>query len=386
LTATTVEVGQPAARSTGRPHLDHVDAVRPVKQLGVVSTHTITTFAPGASLLAGGALTLLYVSREAFLFVSACMLTYANPDLARISWRRFIHRRALTIALPYACWTLIYWASLTSFPLSTPRHELDRFLELLQVGYWQLYYLVVIAQFYALFPFVLLLLRATRRHPVRLLAASFGLQLLLTGLLHWNALPWWMESWWATREVTTYQFYLIGGCLVATHLRAFEQWLGDHARTVVAATFVMAGVAEGWYLLDARHVLSWLGAANDPLQPITVPFNIGAILCLYLLGQVLVDARRSVTFRRWVRRGSDNSYGIFLCHTLVIGVLVDVGWGRLTALVPWPIVIVGTVLVIYCSAWALTVLLARTPLSTALTGRNRIRAGAAVVPVGASGR
>ena len=162
------------------------------------------------------------------------------------------------------------------------------------------------------------MLRATRRHPVRLLAISAGLQLLLTGLMHWGALPWWMEGWWATREVSTYQFYLIGGGLVATHMQAFERWLRDHARAVVVATFVLAGVAEAWYLVAAHHVVSWSGAANDALQPITVPYNVGAILCLYLLGQALVDARRSPTLRRWVRRGSDNSYGIFLSHTLVI--------------------------------------------------------------------
>jgi peptidoglycan/LPS O-acetylase OafA/YrhL len=368
LTVTTVEpAGTPAetARPAARPRLDHVDAVRPVKQLGVVSTHCVTTFAPGASLVAGGSLVLLHVSREAFLFVSACMLTYANPDLARIFWRRFAKRRAVAIALPYTCWTIIYWAALTTFPLSSPGAELGRFEHLFFTGYWQLYYLIVIAQFYVLFPLVLLLLRATRRHPLRLLAASAGLQLLLTGLMHWNVLPWWLEGWWATREVLTYQFYLIGGCLAAVHLVPFERWLRAHARAVVVGMIISAAVGEGWYLLAARHVLTWLGSGNDPLQPIVVPFNIGAILSLYLLGQVLVDARRSVRFRQWVRRGSDNSYGVFLAHTLVISTLVAVGWSRLTAAVPWPVVVIGAVVIAYTSAFVLTSLLARTALATA---------------------
>ena len=62
----------------GRQRLDQVDAMRPIKQAGVVSTHTIIAFAPAtAAVLADAALLLLHVSREAFFFISACMLTYA---------------------------------------------------------------------------------------------------------------------------------------------------------------------------------------------------------------------------------------------------------------------------------------------------------------------
>jgi len=61
---------------TTRRRLDHVDAMRPVKQVGVVSTHSLLFFAPLATLSVGGALMLLHVTREAFLFISACMLTY----------------------------------------------------------------------------------------------------------------------------------------------------------------------------------------------------------------------------------------------------------------------------------------------------------------------
>src|SRR5690242_12799412 len=61
-----------------RRRLDHVDAMRPVKQAGVISTHAVLYLAPAAaSLSSGAALLLLHVSREGFFFISACMLTYA---------------------------------------------------------------------------------------------------------------------------------------------------------------------------------------------------------------------------------------------------------------------------------------------------------------------
>ena len=56
--------------------------MRPVKQVGVVSTHTLLFFAPlAAAVTVGASLQLLHVTREAFLFVSACMLTYSVRDL-----------------------------------------------------------------------------------------------------------------------------------------------------------------------------------------------------------------------------------------------------------------------------------------------------------------
>jgi hypothetical protein len=84
-----------------RRRLDHVDAMRPVKQAGVISTHAILYFAPAAaSAGSGAALLLLHVSREGFFFISACMLTYAYTDLNRARLRRFYWRRFLSVGIP----------------------------------------------------------------------------------------------------------------------------------------------------------------------------------------------------------------------------------------------------------------------------------------------
>jgi peptidoglycan/LPS O-acetylase OafA/YrhL len=373
LSSLSVDTAEETQTLAVRPRLDHVDAIRPVKQFGVVTTHSVNFFAPAASLAAGATLMLLHVSREAFLFVSACMLAYANPDLARIQWKTFARRRAASILVPYACWTVIYWAVTATFPLTSATQEVHRLLHLFLTGYYQLYYLLVIAQFYVLFPVFMLVIHATRRHPLRLLAASAALQLTITSLMHWSVLPTHMQGYWATREISSYQLYLVGGCLAAVHLHDFERWLIDHARVVVASTLATAIVAEAWYVLAARHVLTWMGGPSDPFQPIVVPFNVGAILSLYLLGRVMVSSERSARFRAWVRRGSDRSYGIFLGHMVFVSILVDVHWGRLRSTVPWPIIVAGGAVLAYGSAWMLSALLSRTPASMALTGQRRRR-------------
>src|SRR2546430_4869158 len=86
----------------GRRRLDQVDAMRPLKQVGVVSTHSIITFAPAAAaVLSNATLLLLHVSREVFFFISACMLTYAYTGLKRDGWRKFYWRRFVTVGVPY---------------------------------------------------------------------------------------------------------------------------------------------------------------------------------------------------------------------------------------------------------------------------------------------
>ncbi len=93
-----------------RQRLDQVDAMRPVKQVGVVSTHAVIFFAPAwASVTAGAGLLLLHVAREAFFFISACMLTYAYMNLKRSDLKRFYWRRFVSVGIPYLCWTLIYF-------------------------------------------------------------------------------------------------------------------------------------------------------------------------------------------------------------------------------------------------------------------------------------
>ena len=93
-----------------RRRLDHVDAMRPVKQAGVISTHSVLYFAPAAaSLSSGAALLLLHVSREGFFFVSSCMLTYAYAGLNRAQLGRFYWRRFLSAGIPYLCWSVIYF-------------------------------------------------------------------------------------------------------------------------------------------------------------------------------------------------------------------------------------------------------------------------------------
>jgi peptidoglycan/LPS O-acetylase OafA/YrhL len=350
--------------------LDHIDAMRPLKQVGVVSTHALLAFAPGASLAVGGSLMLLHVTREAFLFVSSCMLTYSYRALAASALGRFFWRRFVAVGIPYLCWTAIYFG-ITYRAGRGWGGELGHLGYLVGTGYYQLYYLLVIMEFYLVFPVLLAVLRRTARHG-RILAVSALAQVVLVSLMHWNVLPPQMRGFWATRELTSYEFYLIAGMVVALHLDEVHRWLCDHVRLLLGVTLAGAVVAEVWFVLAARGVLGWLGSSSDPFQPVVIPFNVGAIASIYILGVVLVDRRRSATLRAVVRSGSDNSYGVYLAQMVFILALGGLGWGHVTTVVPWPILSVLTVALVFGACVLLTSVLARTALSKPLTGRARV--------------
>ena len=357
-----------------RARLDQVDAMRPVKQAGVVSTHALLFFAPASAAVASGAaLTLLHVSRDAFFFVSACMLTYAYADLNRAGLGRFYWRRFVSVGIPYLCWTAIYYLYLLpTWHYGSVTAALWGLPHLLYVGYYQLYFLLVIMQFYLVFPLVLLLLRRTERHHGLVIAITAGVQVLLVIGMHWQVLPSGMRGVWAQREAPTYVLYLIGGAVVAFHLREIHEWVCRNARLVVALTAVAALAAEAVYYLAQDGVTTVLGSGNDPFQPSVIPFNVGAIACLYLVGVALVRPGRSQRTRAMVRSGSDNAYGVYLAQLVFINALVWLGWKRLTGTVPWPLLCLLTVVVVYLASFALTSLLARTPLALPLTGRKQV--------------
>jgi peptidoglycan/LPS O-acetylase OafA/YrhL len=241
---------------------------------------------------------------------------------------------------------------------------------LLGTGYYQLYYLIVVMQFYVIFPLLLFLIRRIHRHDL-LLAVSGIVQVVFISLVHWGVLPSTMRGFWASREITSYQFYLLAGMVVAFHLDQVHDWLRSHVRLIVLATVVTAAVAEAWFTIATTGAESWLGDASDPFQPIVIPFNVAAIAAIYVLGVYLVDERRSRRTRAIVRVGSDYSYSVYLAQMVFITALTWLGWRSLDHTFSWPVVSVATMGLVYLACVVLGVLLARTRLSVALTGRPR---------------
>lgn len=366
--------------------------MRPLKQAAVISTHALIFLVPVADAATGNNLLILtHFSREAFLFVSSCMLAYSYRDLNRFGATTYWKRRFLSVGAPYLAWTLIYFfytslAAQRSFPYYSASSVniwsvagLDRLAGLTTSGYYHLYYLIVIMEFYVLFP---LLLRAIRR------AGRWHALIMCTALL-WqilNALFWpeiysiavrlhiasaGSQSFWESRLVTSYALYIVAGIIVAMHLNAVHEWIVAHRRLIVIETLAAAALALGLNQVSMTGFTARLvHPGTNPFAIIVIPYYVGAILCVYLLGVVLVDARRSQRTRAAVKSGADNSYGVYLSQMLWIPLIVRFHEHHLTQ-VPWPLVVLATIVVVYALGFLFTAFAARTPFARALTGRSR---------------
>ncbi len=374
----------PAAPASPRPRLHHVDYMRPFKQGVVITTHSLLLFAPAASAATGAALLVTHLGRFAFMFISAAMLVYAYPHLERGNLGRFWRRRLLAVAVPYALWTVFYffWENVpgvsamyrpTGGLTGSASTSLAHFGYLLVSGYYQLYFLVLLLEFYIVYPLFLWLLRRGARRPWLLLATSAAVQLGLGCLLHWGLMPGWLSGFWGAREVWDYQLYLVAGGLMALYYREAHAWLCRHWRLVLMASGVTLLIAEAWYWLAALKVLPMLGGTNltDPFQPVVVPMFISLIGAIYLLGVVVAHSRAPAWARAAAQSGADNSFGIYLSQVLFLSLISMFGWGQLATSLSWPVVVIGAVVVVFVCSAALTSVLARLPGAKATCGRAR---------------
>ena len=295
------------------------------------------------------------------------------------------------MGLPYAAWTVIYYIYTLATPTSTfPYYSLrvgeifsasgaHYFVHLLTTGYYHLYYLLVIMEFYVLFPLLLLFVRRFAKWHVHLMLAAVLWQVLYGVLVSSHYFGFHLSGFMQTRLIFSYPVYLVGGVITALHLDDFHAWACRYARLIVALTFTSALLGELFvYLARYTGVPVFLRTGSYVFSPMIVPYNVGAILCVYLLGVFLVSPSRSWRTRSAVSSGSDNSYGVYLSQMLWIPLLVRVR-AHLGVQIPWEVAAPLALVTVYSMGYVFTGLFARTPLAKAVSGRGQASWGSLLV-------
>jgi peptidoglycan/LPS O-acetylase OafA/YrhL len=383
-------VGSAAAPSSSVPakgtrrRLDHIDAMRPVKQAAVISTHTLVFFAPLAtSSTVVGLIMLTRFSRDAFLFVSACMLAYSYRDTATIKLSTYFKRRFVSVGVPYLVWTVIYYFYTSLHTVSSAPYYaftgtgvfsivgLHHFIHLLLTGYYHLYFLILIMEFYVVFPVLLIFVRRFSNKHVTIFVVAALWQLAFGVMVSGHFFGFRLSGFLQTRLATSYSIYLIGGIVVALHLEEIHRWIVQHGRSIVAGTLVSAFVAEYVSYLGRFHWLpNYVRTGPYVFSALLVPYNVGAILCIYLLGVYLVSSKRTWRTRAAVKSGSDNSYGVYLSQMIWIPLLVrlraDLGFP-----VAWWVAAPIALAIVYGLGFVFSALVARTPFAKSVAGRSR---------------
>ncbi len=373
-----------------RPHADELDVVRPVASLLVILTHAMQMFAPAGSVFYGAILLESQASRHIFFFVSALVLMYQARGRARGRAWPFWGRRFTTVIVPFIVWTAVYvllaFTGLRGDTIpsmtGTPLHMLQTAGIQLITGTGHLYFVIVLVQFYLLFPLLAWVLDRAARWHLAIIGVSLAAQLALTIALHYlhmNSLIW--QDIDATREITSYGFYLVAGTVTGAHLPAIRSWVWRHRRAVGGAALAVTAGAEVFYVLTV-HAGESPGRASDPFSPEFIASYLAAIALLWLAGAWWAAWCRDGRLSRFVRTASDNSFGVYLSHVVFLDLLATYGLGRLDRQLPWAVVVLIAVAVTWIGASLFTVAMARTPVSGWVTGRARRPLRGGPPPVG----
>jgi peptidoglycan/LPS O-acetylase OafA/YrhL len=289
----------PGGASAPVGYLGMLDFFRVVACACVLGQHSFIWTDMATNDIGTGFITMLHFTRNAFFFLTGLVVCYAEITRPR-SIGGFWIRRYIQIGVPYLAWTVIY----VVFTILRPGGEWDQarayFWTDIRIGYYQLYVIVVMFQFYLVFPFLLKLLQATsaRTHVV-ITAISVAIALLIGVDLHFNpdlgalghAIHDIGNGWVWSRNLVSYQAYFVVGVMVAFHFEAVAQFMRRWHRQVLAASAAAGVTTLVWYVVVIAQGAS-TASASDVYEPIAVLWSFGAIAGFFALSWRW-DQRRS---------------------------------------------------------------------------------------------
>jgi hypothetical protein len=358
-------------------YLFQLDLFRVLVCACVIWQHAVLWPVTPSSVIGWGLVMLLHATREAFFFLSVFVVTVSQLRSPR-RVPRFWLRRLSEIGIPYLFWTAVYFAyTMASSPTSFS-NAMTILVGDLRGGYYQLYFLVVLAQIFVFLPAFFWLARVTRGYHGWLLGLSAFLELLVTGVHHYVR----TSAGWAghlhqisstllwPRRGVAYEFFVVAAVIAAEHFDEWHAFAMRHARHLGWAV-VGIGVATEAYYLVVQAIDHNQGYASDLYQPVAEVWFAAAIVGVYLLG--CRYARRyahsgpsrltsAVTF------GADASGGIYLSHVLVLQLV----FGGLEPLaLPWGVTAIVLYVTTVIGATTLVAVFLHSPLRAIVTGPDR---------------
>jgi peptidoglycan/LPS O-acetylase OafA/YrhL len=363
--------------SLTKGYLFQLDLFRVLVFACVIGQHAVLWPVPQTSVVGWGMVMLLHATRQAFFFLSVLVATLSQLRAPR-SVPRFCLRRLSEIGVPYLFWTAVYFA----YTMIVTPASFDKAMAILggdlRGGYYQLYFLVVLAQIYVVLPLFFWLARVTRGHHGWVLSVSAALELAMTTVHHYLRATTGFEGslhrfssvlLWPRRGVA-YEFFVVAAVLAAEHFAEWHAFALRHTRQLLWAVAAV-GVANEVYYLVVQAIDHNPGYASDLYQPVAEVWFAAAIVGVYCLG-----CRYAARFAEsgpsrtsaFVTLASDASGGIYLSHVLVLQLVFS---GLAPLALPWG----ATAAILYVTtvigATALVMVFLRSPVRRIVTGPDR---------------
>ncbi|MFK7697028.1 acyltransferase [Paenibacillus sp. HJGM_3] len=221
----------------------------------------------------------------------------------------FYKRRWMHVVVPYVLWSFLYQA----LHLFLYNEELSVGSMLLQLvsgtAHYHLYFMILIIQYYLLFPIILAALRPYSRASFLLVAVAVIIQAAAGKVLY--------EAGWEDKSwlFTTYLAFFVVGCVMGA---AYERWrpiLSKYVPFTLGAALVLLVVhlvVGMWHLYESDYAGLWVR------ETIVYGYSFFAAWFLLGIGQRLNEGRWGM---RLLRALGQASFGIYLMHPALLSLL-----------------------------------------------------------------
>ncbi|NEW07618.1 acyltransferase [Paenibacillus sp. SYP-B3998] len=305
-----------------RPKIPEIDIVRAIAIIAVVIIHGTAN----ATLLpvGTGSQAFFFILNRAclftvpvFIWISGVVLFYNyydrwDPSTSFAFWTKRLRR----ILIPYLLWSVFYYVyNQYMFHGKVTLNAWYLFkLVLSGNASYHLYYMLIIVQFYILFPFVI---TAVRKFPLlnkALIPLGICLQAAAYSVNHWvHPLPEYSSLF------TSYSALFAFGAFTGIHYAAMSTWIARY-RSWILSAMVLGGFAFVGMLL--LHQYGWIAVENTWFELALLLYCMTAALIFVQLGQNTLH--KDSSFSKALTALGAASFGIYLAHPALLTL-----WDRL---------------------------------------------------------
>ncbi|SDN18262.1 Peptidoglycan/LPS O-acetylase OafA/YrhL, contains acyltransferase and SGNH-hydrolase domains [Paenibacillus sp. yr247] len=299
-----------------RPKLLEIDIVRAIAIIAVLVIHGTS----GATQLPLGTSSqaVFFILNKAnlftvplFIWISGVVLFYTyydrwEPGMSRLFWTKRLRR----ILIPYVLWSIFYYLYNQFMFHGKISFDAMYVIKLLLSGNasYHLYYMVIIVQFYLLFP---LLITAARKSPwVRqgLIPLGIGMQAAAYSIHHWvHPLPEYASLF------LSYSALFAFGAFVGIHYAAIVAWSNRH-KSWIWSIMCLAGITFVGMLLLHQYGLAFIENTWFELSLLVYCITI-PLCCIQWARQRLASGSQLGTALSALGAAS---FGIYLVHPAIL--------------------------------------------------------------------